>query len=188
MVELNELQAKLKKTDGFRVKHTQSVKETAVKMAKHHNVDLDKVKIASLLHDYARHFNNEKLKKIVKENNIDVDKIEQKVPALLHSAVGAYLAGKEFNIKDQDILNAIRYHTIGRPGMSILEKIIFVADVVEPGRDFPGVDLIREKIYKNIDEAVILVCDFTIKYNIDRRRIIHPNTLFTRNSLLKGDN
>ena len=68
MVELNELQAKLKKTDGFRVKHTQSVKETAVKMAKHHNVDLYKVKIASLLHDYARHFNNEKLKKIVKEN------------------------------------------------------------------------------------------------------------------------
>ena len=71
--------------------------------------------------------------------------------------------------------------------MSKLEKIIFVADVIEPGRNFPGVDLIREKIEKDLDEAVILVCDFTIKYNIDRKRIIHPNTLYTRNSLLKGE-
>ena len=72
--------------------------------------------------------------------------------------------------------------------MSTLEKIIFVADIVEPGRDFPGVNLIREKLDNDLDGAVVLVCDFTIKYNIDRQRIIHPNTLITRNSLLKGAN
>jgi len=71
--------------------------------------------------------------------------------------------------------------------MSLIEKIIFIADVIEPNRDFPGVDLIREKIELNIDKAVILACDFTIKYNIERRRIIHPNTLLTRNTLLKGE-
>ncbi len=186
MVEIKKLKEKLKKTKNFRLKHTRAVEETAVKIAKRYPVEIDKVKIASLLHDFARHYEDEKLLKMVEENNIEVDDLEKDIPALLHSPVGAYLAEHKFGIKEEDILNAIRFHTIGRPGMSRLEKIIFVADVVEPGRNFPGVDLIREKIDKDLDEAVILVCDFTIKYNIDRKRVIHPNTLYTRNSLLKG--
>ncbi|HKL13773.1 MAG TPA: bis(5'-nucleosyl)-tetraphosphatase (symmetrical) YqeK [Halanaerobiales bacterium] len=187
MYNIKEIKEKLMDIKGFRKEHTFAVEETAVKIAQKYNVDLKKVKIASLLHDYARHFDDETLLKIVEQNNIEVDNLEKEIPTLLHSPVGAYLVEKYFNIKEKDILNAIRYHTIGRTGMSKLEKIIFVADVIEPGRNFPGVDLIREKIEKDLDEAVILVCDFTIKYNIDRKRIIHPNTLYTRNSLLKGE-
>jgi len=187
MKDINLIKKELNKRENFRKEHTLSVANVAVNIAKKYEADVNKVEIAGLLHDYARNYDNDRLLKIVEKNNIKIDDWEKEIPELLHSPVGAFLAEKEFDVKDQEILNAIRYHTIGRPEMSLIEKIIFIADVIEPNRDFPGVDLIREKIELNIDKAVILACDFTIKYNIERRRIIHPNTLLTRNTLLKGE-
>ncbi|MCF8000343.1 MAG: bis(5'-nucleosyl)-tetraphosphatase (symmetrical) YqeK [Halanaerobiales bacterium] len=187
MKNINIIKKELNSKENFRKEHTLSVVRAAVEIAKKYEADITKVKIAGLLHDYARNFDNEKLLKIVENNNIEIDDLEKELPALLHSPVGAFLAKKDFEVKDPQIINAIRYHTIGRPNMSLIEKIIFVADVIEPNRKFPGVEQIREKTKTDIDKAVILVCDFTIKYNIERRRIIHPNTLLTRNSLLKGE-
>jgi len=187
MMNINNIKEKLNKRNDFRKKHTEGVVKVAVNIAKKYEVNINKVKIAGLLHDYARNLDNKELIKIVESNNIEIDYWEKEIPNLLHSPVGAFLAKKEFKIEDKEILNAIRYHTIGRPDMSLIEKIIFIADIIEPNRDFPGVNLIREKVKVDIDKAVILVCDFTIKYNIERRRIIHPNTLLTRNKLLKGE-
>lgn len=186
MKDIKDIKENLKNIKGFRLEHTLAVESTAVRVSKSYSVNLDKVRLAALLHDYARHFDKQKLIQHVKKNNIEVDEIEKEVPELLHSPVAAFLAKEKFKIKDNDVLNAIRYHTIGRPKMSLLEKIIFVADIIEPNREFPGVDLIRDVVKKDLDEAVILVCDFTIKYNIEKQKIIHPNTLFTRNSLLRG--
>ena len=187
MKDIKSIKKELNSRNDFRKKHTEAVVKVAVNMAKRYEIDITKVRIAALLHDYARNFSNKELIKIVKNNNIEIDDWEKELPNLLHSPVGAFLAKKEFKIEDKEILNAIRYHTIGRPDMSLIEKIIFIADIIEPNRDFPGVNLIREKVKVDIDKAVILVCDFTIKYNIERRRIIHPNTLLTRNKLLKGE-
>jgi predicted HD superfamily hydrolase involved in NAD metabolism len=187
MKDINSIKEELNKRNDFRKNHTKAVVEVAVNIAKRYEVDITKVKIAGLLHDYARNLNDKELIKIVENNNIEIDYWEKDLPNLLHSPVGAFLAKKEFKIEDKEILNAIRYHTIGRPEMSLVEKIIFVADIIEPNRDFHGVNLIREKVEVDIDKAVILACDFTIEYNIKRRRIIHPNTLLTRNSLLKGE-
>ncbi len=188
MKDLEQIKKELIQRNDFRKEHTLSVVKVAVNMARKYEANIHKVKLAGLLHDYARNYENKKLLEIVEKNNIKIDKWEKEIPDLLHSPVGAFLAKNEFEVKDEEILNAIRYHTIGRPEMTLLEKIIFVADVIEPKRNFPGVDLMREKIEVDLDKAVILVCDFTIKYNIDRKRIIHPNTLLTRNSLLKGEN
>lgn len=188
MNDLKHIKKELIHSNNFRKEHTLSVVKAAIDIAKKYKADISKVKLAGLLHDYARNYDNKKLLKIIENNNIKIDKWEKEIPDLLHSPVGAFLAKKEFNVEDNEVLNAIRYHTIGRPEMSLIEKIIFVADVIEPGRDFPGVDLIRKNIEIDLDKAVILVCNFTIKYNIDRKRIIHPNTLLTRNSLLKGEN
>lgn len=188
MIDIKDLKTKLKNLDGFRYEHSCLVKETAVKLAKKFDADIYKVKIAALLHDYARNYSKEKLIDIVNKNNIDVDIWERKIPDLLHSSVAAFIANDEFSIKDNEILDAIRYHTIGRPKMSKLEKIIFVADIIEPSRDFPDINYIRDAADNNLDKAVLLVCDFTIKYNIKQNKIIHPNTLLTRNHLLKGEN
>lgn len=188
MKDINNIKKELKERNNFRKEHTFSVVQAAINLAKKYEADIAKVKLAGLLHDYARNFDNKKLLEIVKNNNIEIDKWEKEIPELLHSPVGAFLAKKEFNVQDREVLNAIRYHTIGRPEMSLVEKIIFIADIIEPNRDFPGVDLIRKKAEVDINKTVILVCEFTIKYNIERQRIIHPNTLLTRNSLLKGEN
>lgn len=188
MIDIKSLKTKLKKNDGFRYEHSCLVKETAVKLAKKYKADTYKVKLAALLHDYARNYSNEKLIDIVNKNNIDVDKWEREIPELLHSPVAAFIANDEFGIKDKEILDAIRYHTIGRPKMSKIEKIIFLADIIEPSRDFTDINYIREAADNKLDKAVLLVCDFTIKYNIEQNKIIHPNTLLARNELLKGEN
>ncbi len=188
MVNINDLKSKLKNLDNFRYKHSCLVKDTAVKLAKKYEANIEKVKIAALLHDYARNYSNDNLINIVKNNNINIDKWELEIPELLHSPVAAFIANRDYAINDHEILNAIRYHTIGRPKMSKIEKIIFVADIIEPNRDFPDINLIRNAADNNLNKAVFLVCDFTIKYNIDQKKLIHPNTLLTRNYLLKGEN
>ncbi|MDZ7672065.1 MAG: bis(5'-nucleosyl)-tetraphosphatase (symmetrical) YqeK [Halanaerobiales bacterium] len=188
MIDIKSLKTKLKEIDGFRYEHSCFVKDTAVKLAKKYKADTYKVKLAALLHDYARNYSNEKLIDIVNKNNIEVDEWEREIPELLHSPVAAFIADDEFGIKDNEIIDAIRYHTIGRPKMSKIEKIIFLADIIEPSRDFPDINYIREAADNNLDKAVLLVCDFTIKYNIEQNKIIHPNTLLARNELLKGEN
>ena len=188
MIDITDLKMKLKYLDNFRYKHSCLVKETAVKLAKKYDADINKVTLAALLHDYARNYSNEKLINIVNDSKINVDKWEQEIPELLHSPVAAFIVQNEFGINDNEILNAIRYHTIGRPEMSKIEKIIFVADIIEPNRKFPDINLIRNAANTNLNKAVILVCNFTIRYNIEQNKLIHPNTLLTRNYLLKGEN
>ncbi|MBS3810718.1 MAG: bis(5'-nucleosyl)-tetraphosphatase (symmetrical) YqeK [Halanaerobiales bacterium] len=187
MYNIKFIEKKLKEENNFRLEHTLSVKNAAVELAKTYNEDKNKTEIAALLHDYAKPYNTKKLFEIINKNKISVDRWEKSIPILLHAPVGAFLAKKLFDIRDKNILNAIRYHTIGRPQMSNLEKIIFVADIIEPGRDFPGVELIRKNSKKDLDTSVKLVCDFTIKYNINKNRIIHPNTLLIRNEILEGE-
>jgi predicted HD superfamily hydrolase involved in NAD metabolism len=146
--------------------------------------DKEKVRIAAILHDYCKYWSPEELISWIKRFDLPADLLDYH-PELWHAPVGAEVAREEFGIEDEEILNGIRYHTTGRPGMSLVEKIIFLADYIEPGRQFPGVDLVRNYAKIDIDKAILQALDNTICYLIERKQSIYPLTLLTRNSFLE---
>ena len=124
-----------------RIRHTEGVVETAVALAKKLGADPDKALIAAKCHDICRKWDDERMNAFVTLNQLGdayIDNIN-----LSHSKAAAHVAKVAFGINDEDILNAISYHTTGRAGMSLLEKIIFIADATEPNRDYPGVEALR---------------------------------------------
>lgn len=166
--------------------HTQGVVEVAVELAKKNDVNIEKTIIAALLHDYAKPLSQKELFQYAERINDDIDKIEFKIPSVLHAPVGAFLVKRKYDIINKDILEAIRYHTIGNPEMSKLALIVFAADFIEPNRDFPGVERLRNIAKGNLSQLIVAVCDQSIKYNINEKKIIHPNTLLLRNEYLGG--
>ena len=159
----------------MRFTHTQGVASEAYELAQLYGVDKSKAYLAGLLHDCAKDLSVEEKLKLYEELDLEVDDILLKQPDLMHSFLGAELAERDFNIKDEDILNAIRYHTTGRENMSTLEKIIYLADFFEPSRKyFDGIDEIKSLSYKDLDEAMIFALNNTISYNKKKNRFIHP--------------
>ena len=149
---------------------------------------LERVRLAALLHDYAKELGlNELMNHVTlaqKEWGIDTD--ELLIPQILHAPVSSYLAKTELGVKDLEILEAVRYHAIGNNGMGIIAELIFVADFVEPNRDFSAAEKVRKEIkIKGLESGIIMICDLTIKYNIDNRRMLHPNTVLLRNAYLR---
>ncbi|OCL25241.1 phosphohydrolase [Orenia metallireducens] len=168
-----------------RLKHTLGVRDTAIELAKEHNVDVEKARWAALLHDCAKKISNNLLLQRAEEFGIVIDDICKRVPALLHAPVGAEIAKREFGIDDEDILNAISLHTLGHKDMTTLDKIIFLADYIEPNRDCKAINQLREDIEgKSLDEAIQMACENTIKYNLEEGRVIHPQSIELRNSLI----
>lgn len=158
-----------------RYKHTQGVAQESLQLAKRYGANTDKAYLAGLLHDCAKCLTDEEKLKLCDEYNIKLDDILKTQPDLTHSFLGAKIAEEEYNIKDKEILDAIAYHTTGRPNMSLLEKIVFIADYIEPNRDyFEGLDKVRDLAYKDINKAVIYALESTMNYNKNKRRIIHP--------------
>lgn len=161
---------KLRKTirkaqSARRYEHTLGVEYTAAALAMRYGANVEDALLAGLLHDCAKCMSNEELLKICKEENLPVTETEQKLPFLLHSKVGGYLAEKKYGIKNKDVINAILYHTMGREGMSLLEKIIFVADYIEPGRDrAPNLGELRELAFQDLDKALLRILEGTLTY------------------------
>ncbi|MCF8009407.1 MAG: bis(5'-nucleosyl)-tetraphosphatase (symmetrical) YqeK, partial [Halanaerobiales bacterium] len=147
----------------------------------------NKLILAAVLHDYAKKYSDNVLLDIVQNEDINVDYWEKKIPVILHAPVGAYLVEKQFGITDLEILDAIRYHVTGRPQMNLLEKIIFIADAIEQSREFNGVNKIREAAKESLNKSIVLICESILNYNINKKSLIHPNTLLTRNYYLKGE-
>ena len=121
---------------------------------------------------------------LVKNYNMNLDTIQLNSPQILHGPVGAEFCRDHFNIYDMDILNSICYHTTGRSGMSLLEKIIYISDLIEENRNFPGVENIRKTARENLDEAILSACNETIIYIINKNELLHPLTIDLRNSLI----
>ncbi|KMT21556.1 bis(5'-nucleosyl)-tetraphosphatase (symmetrical) YqeK [Clostridium cylindrosporum] len=169
--------------------HCVRVEKMAIKLSKVYGIDEEKTKIAAIAHDCAKFFSGDKMLSYMKKHNECIDEIQMNVPYLLHGPVGALRLKEKFNINDEDILNSIAYHTTGRKGMSTLEKIIYIADLIEEGRDFKGVEEIRKEAFKNLDKALIMGCNTTMSYVMLKGQIIHPSTVELRNSLiLSGGN
>lgn len=168
-----------------RLKHSLNVAECAVKLSEIYKCDKDKAKIAGLIHDCAKYFSDEQIEDCIKKFNIELDPLEENNIALSHSVIGAYVAREVFNIEDEEIISAIKYHTTGRENMSLLEKIIYMADLIEEGRNFPRVDELRKLAYGGkLDEALILSFNNTIKFVIDNNQLIHPRTVKARNYIM----
>lgn len=166
-----------KRLSDKRFKHTLRVETEAVKLANHYRSDWQKASIAALLHDNAKNYDDDKKLRLVYKYAIKLNQSEEKNIDLVHAKLGSVIAQKKFDIDDMDILNAIKYHTTGRPGMSMTEKIIYIADFIEPGRKvFPGLEKARDLAYQDINLAMIKILMMTINHVIDKGRIIDPGT------------
>ncbi len=151
--------------DARRFEHTLGVEYTAAALAMRYGSNMENARTAGLLHDCAKCISDEKRLSICKKNHIKVTEVERKNPFLLHAKVGAYLAREKYGIKDPDILNAIQNHTTGRKNMSLLEKIIFVADYIEPGRKHaPNLAEVRKLAFMDIDRALLMILRDTLQY------------------------
>ena len=190
-----------------RVQHIINVADTAEKIAKdiyneYQSINIRKaamterylikrVRQAALLHDFAKDLTIGELHNI-SELMIDewlIDDEELVIPQILHAPVSAYLAKHELGIADYEVLEAIRFHTIGSPDMGKIAQIIFIADFIEPNRDFAAAEEARNEYQKNgLESVIIMICDYNIKYNIDRGKQVHPNTVILRNAYLRRQN
>lgn len=167
-----ELRKQLTKS---RYEHVLRVATLAKVLAEKYGVPVEDAEYAALLHDIAKCKDKETLHRLLQEANGD-DRLFHFHHELWHAQVGAMIAEKQFGIINQDILHAIRFHTTGRANMSTLEKIIFVADLIEPGRDFPGIEQLREQANDCIDAAMAACIVHSISYLVSKRAAIFPDS------------
>lgn len=164
--DLRKIRKAMKKTlDPHRYEHTLGVEFTSASLAMRYDADIKNAQLAGLLHDCAKCLTDEKRLAICEKYNISINDVERRNPFLLHAKVGSFLAMEEYKVYDQDVINAILNHTTGRPGMSLLEKIVFIADYIEPGRKHaPNLKQIREMAFIDIDKALLMVLEDTLEY------------------------
>lgn len=167
-----------------RWQHTLGVMETSVKLAQRYGADPVRAETAAILHDVAKYWPVERMKEIIESNGLSAELLKYD-KQLWHAEVGAFVAEDEFGITDPEILGAIRYHTSGRVGMTLLEKVVCLADYMEPGRDFPGVEGIRKLAKSSLEEGLLAGFDSTISLLLQKRRIVFPLTVLARNDLVR---
>ena len=160
-----------------RFEHTIGVMYTAEALAMRYGADMSKAAVAGLLHDCAKCIPNAQKLKMCKKHHIEISELEEKNPSLLHAKLGAYMAEKVYGVSDPEILSAIRWHTTGKPDMSLLDMIIYMADYIEPNRDkAPDLKEIRKLSFENLEEAFYRVLEGTLNYLAERPDSIDPMT------------
>lgn len=169
-----DLSAKLKKE---RFEHTIGVMYTAASLAMCYGENVQKALTAGLLHDCAKYCSAKEQIRICKKHGIVLSESELKMPALIHAKLGAFLASSEYGVTDKAILDAIMFHTTGRPDMTMLEKIVYIADYIEPNRkNIPGLNEIRSIVFQDIDRAVYLSASSTVTYLKQDGKAVDPVT------------
>lgn len=178
MLKFSEMQEKLQSAlSPGRFNHTLGVLETAIQLGHIYNIDEEKVKVSALLHDCAKDIPNTLKLRLCKEFHIPMDEVLLEDIELSHSFLGAEIAKREYGVKDEEILNAIKYHTTGRADMSVLEKVIYLADYIEPNRTlFKGLEEVRRYVTNDLDKAMEIALRNTIEYLAKNDRTIHPLT------------
>ena len=171
-----------------RYNHTIRVRDTAVELAKIYNVDLEKAYVAGMLHDCAKIRDEKELIEVSFDYGLSLTDDMKKAPQIIHSFLGAIISEKKYGIEDEDVLNAIRFHTTGRENMSDLEKIVFLADYIEPMRNFSGVDKARELSYEDLNKAMMYSLNNTILFLCNKDEYIALDTIKARNYILEIEN
>lgn len=178
MIDLKKIRKAMEKElDSKRYEHTLGVEYTAAALAMRYGASIQNAQLAGLLHDCAKCISDEKKIAICEKHNVAISEVERRNPSLLHAKAGSYLAKEEYDVDDRDVVCAIWNHTTGRPGMSLLEKIIFVADYIEPGRNRANnLAEIRSLAFKDLDAAVVRILEDTLAYLEERGGEIDPMT------------
>lgn len=166
MMEISEILNKLSSSlKTSRYNHSVAVGYTAASLAMRYGYDVRKALIAGLIHDCAKAYSDTEFIEIATKENIAVSDTEKLSPQLLHAKIGPVIAKKQYNIEDEEILSAICFHTTGRPDMTLLEKIVFVSDYIEPGRDKDkDLEKLRQIAFDNIDKAIYLISRNTLEH------------------------
>ena len=183
----NELKEIVKsKMSLKRFTHTLGVVEMSEKLAKIYNANIQKCKVAALLHDICKEMNMEYIKNICKNNFInELSEEDLENNEILHGFAGAYYVKNELGINDKEILNAIKYHTVGAKDMTLLEKIVYIADAIEYGRNYPSVVEIREETFKNLDKGILMEIEHKEEYLESIGKKSHSNTDELKKEILK---
>lgn len=173
-----EIQQKLQhELDEERYQHTLGVMYTSAALAMRHCCDLEQALLAGLLHDCAKCIPNKEKISICQTQGIPVSDVERANPSLLHAKLGAYLAKEQYQVTDRNVLNAISSHTTGRPEMTLLEKIVYIADYMEPGRrNLPNMDDVRFLAFQDIDACLLRILKDSLVYLKTRKMPIDPMT------------
>ncbi len=164
-----------------RFKHVQRVEKTALELAERYGVEKEKVSIAALAHDYAKERPDEEMRDLIISENLDLDML-QFGTNIWHGPIGAVLMRNEFGLEEEDIFEAIAYHTIGSPEMKEVAQIIYVADFIEPKRAFKGVDLARELADKDLRQTIAYISSHTLSHLLRRKNKIYPRAIETYNA------
>jgi len=181
---LKEIEQDLKKVmSEKRYQHSLHVMKKAEELAEKYHVDINKAKLVGLAHDIAKEISKEEKIKYVKEHHIEIDEFEKVNVELLHAKIGADVCREKYDFSE-DMQEAIRCHTVGGTAMGNLAKIIFIADKTEEGRTYLDFDKVKEKEEEGLNDLLIYVIDISIKNMIDKGKIMHPGSIYTRNSLL----
>ena len=178
---LKKLRKKIRKAQkAKRYEHTLGVEYTSAALAMRYGANLQDAVLAGLLHDCAKCLSNGELLQICESEGIPVTSEERKLPYLLHGKVGSFFAKQKYGVQSQDVLNAVLNHTTGRENMSLLEKIVFVADYIEPGRDqAPDLESLRKLAFEDLDQAVCQILKATLAHLETSGSEIDPRTLET---------
>ncbi|MBQ2829545.1 MAG: nicotinate (nicotinamide) nucleotide adenylyltransferase [Oscillospiraceae bacterium] len=165
-----------------RVPHVLGTEETAVKLAERYGADVEQARVAALLHDCTKRLSMEDQLALCELYGIELDELERETAKLLHAKTGAVLARDLFGVNDA-VYAAISWHTTGKAGMTTLEKVLYLADYIEPTRDFEGVERLREAVWRDLDEGLLLGLTMTVEEMRGKGYVIHPNTLGAIESL-----
>jgi predicted HD superfamily hydrolase involved in NAD metabolism len=179
------------KLDNERYEHSLRVAELAQRLSQMHHADTAKAQTAALLHDVSRFLDRAEMLEYAKKLNFKISASEAAEPKLLHARLSRYLAEKEFGVTDPEILAAIEYHTVGRPNLGLLEKIVYVADHAEAGRDHPEAEKVRTLALKNLDGAIALstgcTLDYLKKHNLPvDERTVETNRFYSKITKKQG--
>lgn len=165
--------------------HVQGVVETADHLARIYAPDLvEKARIAAWLHDAAKHLPDDELLRLAEAYRYPIREVERHVPMLLHGVVGYFVGNDVFGFNDEALQTACNYHTAGHPDMNVLDQVVFVADLIEPTRDFNRVDELRVLAQQDLAKAMLLSVDMTITHIVRRQQILDERSIQLRNKLL----
>ena len=177
----NKLQGSLKES---RFEHSVRVYETALEMADWYGLPKEMLAVAALLHDCGRVVPTGESVKRARALGLAVDEIEARQPILLHQKLGVYYARQEYGVQDEEILAAIGHHTTGGPGMSVMAQVVYLADMIEPGRKFPGVDDLRAAARQGLRQGMLKCYGHTVAYLMQTGMLVHPDCLAGYNELV----
>ena len=184
--DIEEIKKLLKeKLDEYRYIHSEGVAEAAKALAKRYGEDEERAYLAGLVHDITKNTPKDEQLQIIKNGGIILNSEEMNNPKLWHAISGSAYIRKELHIDDEEIINAVRYHTTGKDSMTVFEKIIYIADFISAERTFDGVEYMRKLAFEDLDKAAMFATDFCIPDLVRKRQVLHIDSVRLYNELIR---